>query len=369
MIVSRKMENGNSKRDDGKKALIGELLIKYKLITEEDLKKGLSHQKETSLRLGEALVKLGKASPHDIEWVLSKQLDIPYVIVDGSSIDIELIGKFPKDLLTDYRLLPLFETDSELVVATDDPYNTEALRSLESHAKKQVRVSTGNRGKIEEVLAKAFMKEGIPELVSRIESIFEKLQETSFYRIDFILGKSEFSINVFGFGILKTIEKIGVAYSRDDVFSALCHLNVPFFYEEHHNDAWTFLSIFPLKGKLDVPELPAILGSFGLGIPEDTAFSNMRAVGVPNLFFSERPVTGYRYICMKKPCYEYADSVYTADSAPEGFSSFFVRASVPETCSSCGGGGCGDCAGLGYLFKKVEGIHSSADLKKHFNRE
>ena len=56
---------------------IGTLLLEYGLIVEKDLSEGVKLQKETGLRLGEALVQLGKVSMEDIDWVLSKQLDIP----------------------------------------------------------------------------------------------------------------------------------------------------------------------------------------------------------------------------------------------------------------------------------------------------
>jgi hypothetical protein len=76
---------------------IGTLLLEYGLIAEKDLTEGVKLQKETGLRLGEALVQLGKISMEDIDWVLSKQLDIPFVIVEDISPNYELLNKFQKD--------------------------------------------------------------------------------------------------------------------------------------------------------------------------------------------------------------------------------------------------------------------------------
>ena len=63
-------------------------------------------QKEFGLRLGETLIKLGKVTKAEIEWVISKQLDIPHIMVEQIELDPVLIGKFPKDLLLDNKILP-----------------------------------------------------------------------------------------------------------------------------------------------------------------------------------------------------------------------------------------------------------------------
>jgi len=82
---------------------IGTLLLEYGLITDNDLKEGVKLQKETGLRLGEALAKLGKISMEDIDWVLSKQLDIPFVIVEDITPNYDLLSRFRKEFLIETR--------------------------------------------------------------------------------------------------------------------------------------------------------------------------------------------------------------------------------------------------------------------------
>ncbi len=48
------------KKMDKKKHKFGSLLLKYGLISFEDLEESLKTQKETGLKLGETLIKLGK---------------------------------------------------------------------------------------------------------------------------------------------------------------------------------------------------------------------------------------------------------------------------------------------------------------------
>ena len=58
----------------GKKDLIGEILVKAQLITEEQLERVLRIQKETLKYLGEILVELGLLTKEDVLKVISTQI-------------------------------------------------------------------------------------------------------------------------------------------------------------------------------------------------------------------------------------------------------------------------------------------------------
>ena len=136
---------------------------------------GVPVRRKSGDRLGEALVKLGKVTMEDIDWVLSKQLDIPFVIVEDVTPDSELIWKFPRDFLIENRILPLFETEEMISVATEDPFNEPALVFLREKYGKSIQVSTGSGSKIEEVLKNTFKKTVFPELLESIEGVIDKI--------------------------------------------------------------------------------------------------------------------------------------------------------------------------------------------------
>jgi len=58
---------------------LGEILVHYKIITPEQLEEGLEIQKNREKRIGEILIDLGRVTQDEINWVLGKQLDLPYV--------------------------------------------------------------------------------------------------------------------------------------------------------------------------------------------------------------------------------------------------------------------------------------------------
>src|SRR4030042_2487153 len=58
---------------------LGGVLISEGIITEEQLKEGITLQQKDGGKIGEALVKLGYVNEEQIVIALSKQLSIPYV--------------------------------------------------------------------------------------------------------------------------------------------------------------------------------------------------------------------------------------------------------------------------------------------------
>lgn len=343
---------------------LGTLLLEYGLINGGELNEGLKLQSQTGLRLGEALVKLGKVSMEDIDWVLSKQLDIPYVIVEDINVNVELLGKFPKEFLIENRVLPLFEADDQVSIVIEDPFNKTAIAFIEDSFGRKVSMSTGSGNKIEELLKQTFNKVGLPELIDVIKATIEKIKETSFYRIDFLLAEHSCGINVFGAGKLKNLAEINGHYTNEDIFRAFDDIGVHFLYEQSFSNNRRFVAVFPLENRIDIMKMPAILGGYGLFLPEGNIFSDAHVYGFSNVFPLSKPIHGYPYLATKDKQSSFEQFIYVIDAAPAEFRDYYVNTYLPHKCPSCNGSGCQECKDLGYEFKKIEGIYSSDDLNK-----
>ncbi len=343
---------------------LGTLLLQYGMISAEDLKEGLAFQKRSRSRLGEALVKLGKVTMEDIDWILSKQLDIPFVIVEDVTPNIELLGKFKRDFLIQNRVLPLYETEDHISIVIEDPFNDSVIDLIEKDIGKEVSISTGSGSRIEELLKRTFNKVGLPVLVDVIKDVTERIKETSFYRIDIFLVESTCEVGVFGFGIKKSIHAVKGHFSSEDVFRALGDLGIPFLYEQSFSNGSKFLAVYPLMQEGELKSYPAIIGEYGLCNPESTSFTDAHVYGAHNIFPLAHPMAGYPYLVTKKAGHGYAQSVYTIDAAPDEFEESYVRLYAPVMCSSCKGEGCKKCKELGYVFTRIEGMFSSDDLNE-----
>jgi len=142
---------------------LGDILLHYNLITKEQLAIALEAQKTMNARLGATLVKLGYVTEDDIKWALSNQLEIPYVNINLSMIDGKLIKKFPRSLLEYYQMIPLTETEEELIVAMADPTDKRAIEEIKKVNDKKISLALAHSLNIRQILQKLPLETPPPE--------------------------------------------------------------------------------------------------------------------------------------------------------------------------------------------------------------
>src|SRR5580692_1006376 len=109
---------------------LGEILIKENLITSDQLKKALEHQKSTGGRLGTCLMKLGFISDDEITGVLSRQYGVPSINLKYYEVDANVIKLIPQDTAVRYQIVPLSRVGSTLTIAMTDPTNVFAMDDI-----------------------------------------------------------------------------------------------------------------------------------------------------------------------------------------------------------------------------------------------
>ncbi len=112
------------------KERLGELLLKAKLISEEQLQLGLEEQKKFGGRLGFNLIKLGFIKEEDVLWFLSKQYGVPTINLNNFEVDEETIKLIPVDLAKKYNCIPISLMVGTLTVAMVDPSNVFAIDDI-----------------------------------------------------------------------------------------------------------------------------------------------------------------------------------------------------------------------------------------------
>jgi type IV pilus assembly protein PilB len=106
---------------------LGQLLLKNKIITEEQLLQALERQKETGEPLGRILVDMKLVSEGALTSILARQIGMRYVDLSNYEVDVSACSLIDADLARKYVLIPIgFEKD-KLLVATADPTNVVAL--------------------------------------------------------------------------------------------------------------------------------------------------------------------------------------------------------------------------------------------------
>ncbi len=109
---------------------LGELLLRNKLITKDQLDKALDLQKTNNSKLGYNLVKMGFVSDEEIATCLSKQFGISAINLSHFEIDQTVLDLVPVEVCRKYDLIPVNRTGAVLTVAMSDPTNIRAMDEI-----------------------------------------------------------------------------------------------------------------------------------------------------------------------------------------------------------------------------------------------
>jgi len=155
---------------------LGEILIKEKVISSEQLKQALEFQKTNGGRLGYALVKLGFLSDDEVTAVLSRQYGVPSINLAYFEVDPNVIKLIPMETAMKYQILPLSRVGSSLTVAMVDPTNVFAMDDIKFMTGFNIEPVVASEAAIGEAIKKHYgsvedveRKKEIEEIVSFID--------------------------------------------------------------------------------------------------------------------------------------------------------------------------------------------------------
>jgi len=112
------------------KIRIGDKLVQYGYITEEQLQKALSLQKGTGKRIGEILIEQGLISAELLTNVLTELLNVDNIDLTPSNIKPEAIAKIPQNICKRYKVFPYKIEDNKLYLAMEDPQDRQAIQDV-----------------------------------------------------------------------------------------------------------------------------------------------------------------------------------------------------------------------------------------------
>jgi type IV pilus assembly protein PilB len=109
---------------------IGELLLKEKRITPEQLQEALNYQRQNGGKLGFNLIKLGHVKEEEITSLLSKQYGVPSIALGQFEVDPGVIKLVPAETAQKYQIVPLSRAGGTLTIAMTDPTNVFAMDDI-----------------------------------------------------------------------------------------------------------------------------------------------------------------------------------------------------------------------------------------------
>ncbi len=112
---------------------LGEALLQENLITVAQLDEALALQSsDRKTHLGEILVEMDVIKRETIRRVLAQKLGIPLVSLRKFDFDLNLIKSVTADLVRKHQIMPLYRTETRMVVALENPLASEGLQALRS---------------------------------------------------------------------------------------------------------------------------------------------------------------------------------------------------------------------------------------------
>jgi len=109
---------------------IGELLLKEKRITPEQLQEALNYQRTNGGKLGFNLIKLGFVRDDEITALLSKHYGVPSIALGQFDVDASVVKLVPAETAQKYQIIPLARSGATLTIAMTDPTNVFAMDDI-----------------------------------------------------------------------------------------------------------------------------------------------------------------------------------------------------------------------------------------------
>ena len=137
-------------------ARIGEMLVRERLISSEQLEKAEVQSKKSGERLSLVLIKNGALSEDELTHFLSRQYGVPAVNLSEFEIDPEVIALVPREIARKHQVIPMSKADNTLIVAMSDPANIVALDDLKFLTNHHIDVVVASEAGIAEAMAKHY---------------------------------------------------------------------------------------------------------------------------------------------------------------------------------------------------------------------
>src|SRR5690606_36776142 len=119
-----------SARDMSNSNRLGELLVRARLISLQQLRQAQEDQRRTGQPFQATLAKLGYISDAEITNFLSAQYRLPAVNLEETDIDREVLKLVAKDVCERHKIIPIARNGAQLTIAMSDPTNLNAIDDI-----------------------------------------------------------------------------------------------------------------------------------------------------------------------------------------------------------------------------------------------
>ena len=137
---------------------IGELLVREKMLSLQQLQQAQDEAKRTGKRLGATLARMGLVPDTVLTQVVARQYSLPAINLAEIEIDPNVLKLIPKDICEKHQVIPVRRQGPTLIVAMADPSNIYAIDELKFLTQYNIDPVVASDGAIEAALSRFYDK-------------------------------------------------------------------------------------------------------------------------------------------------------------------------------------------------------------------
>lgn len=158
---------------------LGDILIRKKIITPEQLEIALAEQQRTHKKLGEVLISLEFVTEEQITEARAQQLDVGYVNLQEFQFDPQVLSLVSESICRTYQLIPLKKSHNKLTLAMANPLDVEAIDLIQFETKLRAEPVLATEWRIREAIDRNYGQYEAEELKDFVQQATSDLELTS----------------------------------------------------------------------------------------------------------------------------------------------------------------------------------------------
>ena len=137
---------------------IGELLVREKMLSLQQLQQAQDEAKRTGKRLGATLARLGYVNDQALTQFVAKQYSLPSINLGEIEIDVAVLKLVPREICEKHQVIPVRRNGPTLIVAMADPSNIYAIDELKFLTQYNIEPVVASESALEAALSRYYDK-------------------------------------------------------------------------------------------------------------------------------------------------------------------------------------------------------------------
>ncbi len=137
---------------------IGELLVREKMLSLQQLQQAQDEAKRTGKRLGATLARLGYVDDQRLTQFVAKQYSLPSINLAEVEIDAAVLKLIPREICEKHQVIPVRRNGPTLIVAMADPSNIYAIDELKFLTQYNIEPVVASEAMVEAALGRYYDK-------------------------------------------------------------------------------------------------------------------------------------------------------------------------------------------------------------------